>query len=450
MASKDYQLNRRGFIKGATTTALAGGLAPNLVLGSSSNNPLGGGIRKETFDFDKPYNRLGTNCFKWDSQLARFGSDKFEIGMGIADMDFKTAPCIGEALAERCQHENWGYLSSTESLKEAIKDWNQSRYGIDVSMESITIAAGVHPGLIAALKTVAPPGSKVLMNTPTYNGFYSDLRHSRTLANENKMLIDQDHSYHIDWDDFESRLTADTHAMLLCNPQNPTGNCWSESDLLKIGELCLKNEVTVLVDEIHCDFVMKGQKYTPFASLPDKAIVDNSLSFKAISKTFSISGMKNAYFYSTNPVLLNRVRKNHRADLNTLGLVANEAAYRRGADWLDQLLTYIDENHTFTESYIKQVLPEFRYKKAQGTYLAWLDTGDLNDHISATKNAEKLGLKSPEHYLEEWLIDNAHVQLNPGSNYGPGGDNHMRMNLATPRALIKDAIDKIADAVHTA
>ena len=122
MASKDYQLNRRGFIKGATTTALAGGLAPNLVLGSSSNNPLGGSIRKETFDFDKPYNRLGTNCFKWDSQLARFGSDKFEIGMGIADMAFKTAPCLGEALAERCQHANWGYLRSTESLNDALKD----------------------------------------------------------------------------------------------------------------------------------------------------------------------------------------------------------------------------------------------------------------------------------------------------------------------------------------
>ena len=452
MTAQDHPINRRGFLKGATTTALVSGMAPGLVLGSPNENPLGGssGRGKDNFDFDKPYNRLGSNCVKWDTQLAKFGSDKFEIGMGIADMDFKSAPCIAEALAERCQHENWGYMSSSKSLKEAIKEWNWTRHGIEVSMESITIASGVHPGLIAALETISPPASKVLMNTPTYNGFHTDLRLSRTIATENEMIVDKDHGYHIDWDDFESRLTADTHAFLLCNPQNPTGNCWSEADLLKMGELCLKHEVVVLADEIHCDFVMQGQKYTPFASLPDKAIVDNSLTFKAISKTFSLAGMKNAYFFSTNPVLLSRVKKNHRADINTLGVVANEAAYRRGAGWFDALLPYIDGNHSFAETYIKQVLPEFRYKKAQGTYLAWLDTGDLAAQINAGANAERLNLKSPEHYIEQWLIDTAHVQLNPGSNYGPGGANHMRMNLATPRPLIKEAFDKIANAVHSA
>ena len=221
--------------------------------------------------------------------------------MGIADMDFKAPACIGEALEARTKHENWGYLDSTESLKEAICGWNKERYGLDVAQETVTIASGVHPGLIAALLAISPPASKVIMNTPTYNGFWTDLKWSRTVANENKLIKDKEGVYHIDWDDFEARLTPDTHAFLLCNPQNPTGNCWSEADLLRMGELCLKHGVIVLADEIHCDFVTKGQTYTPFASLPDKAIVDNSVTFKAVSKTFSLAGMKNAYFLFDEP-----------------------------------------------------------------------------------------------------------------------------------------------------
>ena len=152
----------------------------------------------------------------------------------------------------------------------------------------------MHPGLIATLNTICDPGTKVLLMTPTYNGFYSDLRWSRTLPNESKM-INNNGVWEVDWDDFESRMTPDTAAILLCNPQNPTGNCWSQDDLMRIGQLCLENQVTVLADEIHCDFVMKGQKYTPFASLPDKDIVNNSLTYKAISKTFSLAAHKNAY-----------------------------------------------------------------------------------------------------------------------------------------------------------
>ena len=262
------------------------------------------------------------------------------------------------------------------------------------------------------------------------------------------MYIDDDGVYHIDWDDFESRMTPDTHAFLLCNPQNPTGNCWSEDDLLRMGELCLKHGVTVLADEIHCDFVMDGQKYTPFASLPDKDIVNNSLTFKAISKTFSLAGMKIAYFTSTNPVLLDRVRWQHRPDINTLGVVANEAAYREGAEWFDQVRAYIDQNHNFTEAYIKERMPLVKYKKAQGTYLAWLD---VSDAVAATNSAEmaaKHDLKSAEHYFEQWLVENSGVQLNPGSNYGMGGAGHMRMNLGTPRPMLEDGLSKIAAALR--
>ena len=217
---------------------------------------------------------------------------------------------------------------------------------------------------------------------------------------------------------------------------------------MRMGELCLKNGVTVLADEIHCDFVMKGQKYVPFASLPDKDVVNNSLTFKAISKTFSLAGMKNAYFFSTNPILLERVKYNHRPDINTLGVVANEAAYRHGAEWFDQVLAYIDQNHEFVESYIAERLPMLKYKKAEGTYLAWLDVSEPINALNATAMAEKEDLRSAEHYFEKWLVENSGVQLNPGSTYGTGGAGHMRMNLGAPRPLIEEALEKIGNALQ--
>lgn len=438
-------LNRRAFIKGASMTALAGAVGTgNPVAAAADARP--GKARNGKYNFDEIYSRVGTGCIKWDRQIERFGADHIEVGMGIADMDFRAAPCITEALAERCKHENWGYLSDTNSYVEAIAAWNSERHGIEVDPGSITVADGVHPGLIATLTAVSPPGTKVLMNTPTYNGFYGDLRWTRTLVNDSEMYLDSDGVYHIDWDDFEARMTPDCHAMLLCNPQNPTGNMWSEEDLLRIGELCLKHGVTVLADEIHCDFVMKGQKYTPFASLPDKAIVNNSLTFKAVSKTFSLAAMKSAYFFSTNPVLLERVRWHHRPNTNTLGVVANEAAYRNGAEWFDQLLPYIDENHSFVEAYIKERIPLIKYKKAQGTYLAWLDVTDLAAAIDAEKNAAKEQLETPEYYVEKWVVENARVHLQPGSWHGAGGANHMRMNLGAPRPLLEKALDNIAEA----
>lgn len=442
--SKIMGLDRRSFLKGASMTALA----TAVTAGSSTAAAAGGKMANGKYNLDEIYNRVGSNCYKWDAQIAKFGEEQFDIGMGIADMDFRVAPCVTEALQKRAAHENWGYLHNVESLQEATAMWSATRHGLEIDPSMVTIATGVHPGLIAALHTVSPPGSKVLMNTPTYNGFWGDLRWSRTLANESEMYIDDDGVYHIDWDDFEARMTPDTHAFLLCNPQNPTGNCWSEDDLMRMGELCLKHGVTVLADEIHCDFVMDGQKYTPFASLPDKDIVNNSLTFKAISKTFSLAGMKIAYFTSTNPVLLERVRWQHRPDINTLGVVANEAAYREGAEWFDQVRAYIDQNHNFAEAYIQERMPMVKYKKAQGTYLAWLDVSEAVAATNSEAMAKQHELQSAEHYFEQWLVENSGVQLNPGSNYGQGGAGHMRMNLGTPRPMLEDGLSKIANALR--
>ncbi|NOX69255.1 MAG: aminotransferase class I/II-fold pyridoxal phosphate-dependent enzyme [Gammaproteobacteria bacterium] len=446
--SKLNGLNRRAFLKGASMTALAGAVGTgSTVSAAAATTP---GMINGKYDFDTPYSRIGTDCVKWDSQIALFG-DKVKVGMGIADMDFRAAPCIGEAMAERMKHENWGYLSAEAyaTFREVIAEWNLDRYNLTVDPNSIVIATGVHPGLIATLKTFSPPGSKVLLMTPTYNGFYSDLTHTQTLRNESEMIFENGR-YTVDWDDLEARMTPDTQSMLLCNPQNPTGNVWSEEDLLRIGELCLKHQVTVLADEIHADFVRPGEKYTPFASLPDKEIVDNSVSFKAITKTFSMPASKNAYWFSTNPVMLERIKINHNAGINTLGVVANTAAYKHGKDWIDQLLPYLDANHSYVEDFIKENMPRVGYTKAQGTFLSWLHFDDIMEDLDVVgKSAASQKTDQPmteTQVFESWLVDNSGVQLNDGEGYGKGGERCMRMNIGCSRQVLGTALKSMAAA----
>ena len=449
MASRDG-LSRRAFLRNAGMTALVGAVGT----GTSRATSAASAVRQRsgvTYDFDTVYDRVGTESVKWDGQIARFGSDNLEVGLGIADMDFRAAPCITRALAERCQHENWGYLTSPTSYIEAIVDWNQRRYDLDIDPASIVLSNGVNPALIAAVKAFSPPGSKVLLTSPTFNGFYGDLRQANTVAEDSPMRL-VDGRYAIDFDDLESRMDLDTNTLVLCNPHNPTGNCWSPDDLMRIGELCLRRRVVVLSDEIHCDFVTGGNTYTPFASLPDRQIVDNSITFKAASKSFSLSAMKSAWFFSTNPDYLARVRAHNRSDLNTLGMVANRAALNEGEEWLDQALSYIDANHDFVASYLRDNIPLVKYTKPQGTYLAWLDVSDLIDTLGAQRAAEQASQSSPrpvtpEMIVERWFIEHAKIQLRPGSTFGTGGAGRMRMNIATSRRLIELALGNMARAL---
>ena len=443
--SKSGRLNRRSFLKNAGMTALAGTVGGGSAIASV---PTGFEQTNPSYDFDEVYSRIGTDCTKWDRQIERFGVD-IDVGMGVADMDFRAAPCITEALAERSGHENWGYLSSSASYIDAIVDWNKRRYGLDIDRGTVVLSNGVHPAIIAALKTFSPPGSKVLLTTPNYNGFYGDIRYCDLEAEDSPMTL-VDGRYSIDFDDLESRMSNETRTFILCNPQNPTGNCWSAEDLMTLGEMCLRHGVVVLADEIHCDFVTKGQTYTPFASLPNEDVVNNSLTFKAASKSFSISSMKSAWFFSTNPEYLAGVRANNRSDLTTLGMVANRAALIEGDAWLDQLLTYIDGNHDFVEAYVKEKMPLVRYSKAQGTFLAWLDVSGVIEKIGATRTAAEASTAgrqvTPEAILERWLVENAKVHMNPGSSYR--GEGHMRMNLGTTRKLIETALDNMASAIE--
>ena len=450
-------LDRRAFLRNAGMTALAGAVTSRTPLAAAA---AGAAFEApaDRYDFDTVYNRFGTDSVKYDQQIRVFGKDSVQVGMGIADMDFRAAPSITKALKERIEHENWGYLdmvTATKDITTQVVSWNKRRYGVDIDPDSLALSTGVHPALIAAIQTFSQPGSKVLLQTPTYNGFYSDLRFTRTIAEESPLKL-VNGKYSMDFEDFERRISHDTSTFILCNPQNPTGNCWSAEDLTKIGEICLRRRVVLLSDEIHCDFATKGNKYTPFASLSNKAIVDNSLTFKAASKSFGLAAHKLAWFHSTNKDYLARVKENLRSDITTLGVVANRGAYAGGEDWLNQCVEYIDGNHDFVANFISDKLPMVKYSKPQGTYLAWLDVTAIADRIGAKRLADEanknraagVAAVTPETMVERFLVKTAKVHLNQGASYGLGGANHMRMNIATSRKTVELALNNLANATR--
>jgi len=458
--SQKSGINRRAFLRNAGLTAVVGAVGSRTSLAGGMIDPAADPANGK-YDFDTPYSRIGTDTTKWDAPMKTYKLDHLVAGMGIADMDFRAAPSITKALQDRLKHECWGYASAPAAFNEGIIAWNKKRYGVTVDPTMLGITTGVHPGLIAALKAVSPVGSKVLLITPTYNGFYGDLTASGTKAEESQMKF-ANGKFSIDFEDLERRMSDETKSILLCNPQNPTGNCWSMEDLTTLGAMCLKHKVVVLADEIHCDWVTKGQKYTPFSTIPNQDIVNNSITFKAASKSFGLAAMKCAWFFTTNRDLFNATRANNRADLTDLGRIASQAAYAGGEAWLNQCVEYIDGNHDFVQSYINKNMSLIKIgAKAQGTYLTWLDVSGLAAKIGAkeaaaeaTKAQAATGrgnmparVVTPEAIVEKWLAEKAFVAMNAGTSYGKGGENHMRMNIALSRKTLEAALVSMSTAM---
>jgi len=356
---------------------------------------------------------------------------------------------------DRIQRDNWGYMTMPDSHVESIVAWNKRRYGLDIDPKAVVHSPAVHPAIIATLRAFSPPGTRVLMPCPSYSGFYSDIRTVGCKPADVPFKM-QDGRYVMDLEGLERTISQDTHSLILCNPQNPTGNVWSKDDLMAVGEICLRRRVVVLADEIHCDFVHAGNKYTPFATLPNEAVVRNSVTFKSASKSFNLVGTKCAYFFSTNPEYLARIRAWHREEITTLGVVAHRAAYTEGDGWLDQLRTYIDGNMTFVADYVAKNIPLVRMVKPQGTYLAWLDVSAVVDKVGARAAAEQqnrqrdpaLSPLTPSHVMEKWFVEHARVQLNPGGGFGTGGAERMRMNCGTSRKMLERALGNLASALR--
>ncbi|MCH5231896.1 MAG: pyridoxal phosphate-dependent aminotransferase [Muribaculaceae bacterium] len=376
--------------------------------------------------FDTPINRRHTNSSKWD----RLAMENV-IPLWVADMDFKTAPCIIEALRQRVDHGIFGYTLVPNEYYKATVDWFSVRHNWKFEPSDIIYTTGVVPAISAIIKALTHPGDKVIVQTPVYNCFFSSIRNNGCIASENS-LIYSDGYYTIDFEDLETRA-ADPEAklMLLCNPHNPSGRVWNYNELTRIYEICSRNGVTVVSDEIHCELVFPQFKYIPFCSLSDE-VAANSVACISASKAFNLAGLQIANIVCRNEEMRSKIDKainiNEVCDVNPFGVIATIKAYTEGAQWLAQLVDYLAENYEFLVNFFQIHLPDYPVTRLEGTYLVWVD-------------CRKMGISSVE--LEEKLIRDAGVWLNPGSMYGADGEGFMRINIACPRSRLEEGLRRL-------
>ena len=383
------------------------------------------------YDFDKITQRCGTNSYKWDST-----DDKEVLPMWVADMDFPTAPCIINALEKRVEHGIFGYTRVPEEYYDAVISWFSRRHHWKPRREWFIYTSGVVPALSAVIKALTNVGDKVLTLTPVYNCFFSSIRNNGCEL-DSCALRYEDNTFSIDYEDLERRAAdPKTTLMLLCNPHNPSGRVWTREELRRIGDICIKNNVVVVADEIHCELVHPGFTYTPFASVSEE-FQKHSVTCVAPSKAFNIAGLQIANIIVENDEWRQRIDKainiNEVCDVNPFGVIATIAAYNEGEEWLIQLLQYIHGNYLFFKDYCEEHLPQLPVAPLQGTYLAWMD-------------CRSLGIPSEE--LEEELMKEAKLWLNAGSMYGKEGEGFMRWNLACPRQLVKEGLERFSQFVN--
>lgn len=383
------------------------------------------------YDFDKTIDRRATNSYKWDS------APEGVLPMWVADMDFRTAPAIIDALQKRVAHGIFGYTRVPDAYYDAVTSWFSRRYGWDIDREWIIYTSGVVPAVSAVIKALTVPGDKVIVQTPVYNCFFSSIRNNGCEIVSNPLRRTAD-TYEMDFDALE-RCAADPRAkvMLLCNPHNPAGRVWTPDELTRLGNICLRNGVTVVADEIHCELVYQGFKYTPFASLSD-AFLHRSVTCVSPSKAFNIAGLQIANIVAFDNDLRSRIDKainiNEVCDVNPFGVAATIAAYNEGEEWLNQLVDYLHGNYEAMAEFCRRELPEFSITRLEGTYLVWMDCSSL-------------GMSSDA--LEHALLDDARLWLNAGTMYGAEGEGYMRWNIACPRSVMLDGLNRFLNFVRS-
>ena len=363
------------------------------------------------YDFDKQISRRGTGSYKWDS-----AESEHVLPMWVADMDFRTAPAIVDALRRRVEHGIFGYTRVPDSYYEAVTGWFAQRHGWKIDREWIIYTSGVVPAISAVIKALTVPGDKVLVQTPVYNCFFSSIR--------------------IEYEDLE-RKAADpkVKVMLLCNPHNPAGRVWRHEELVRIGEICIRHGVTVVSDEIHCELVFPEHRYTPFASVSED-FLRHSVTCISPSKAFNIAGLQIANIVCADAGCRAKIDRaindNEVCDVNPFGVIATQAAYNEGEEWLDQLIEYLHANYLYMREFCREHLPEFPVTVLEGTYLVWMD-------------CRKLCMSSEE--LERRLVAEAGLWLNAGTMYGAEGEGFMRWNIACPRNTLTEGLKCFVDFI---
>lgn len=379
------------------------------------------------YDFDTVHDRRNTESMKW-------AVAENELPMWVADMDFETAPEIKAALLSRAAHGIFGYTEITDEWYGAYINWWESRHGLKMEKDALMFCTGVVAAISSCVRKLTTPNENVLIQTPVYNIFFNCILNNgcRVLESE---LVYKNGEYGIDFADLEEKLAdPQTSLMILCNPHNPVGKIWDKETLARIGELCYKHHVTVISDEIHCDITIPGKGYIPFVSVSDvcKKI---SITCIAPTKTFNLAGLHTAAVYVPDPVLRHKVWRaintDEVAEPNAFATVGAIAAFTKGGEWCDQMNGYVFENRRIAEEYIEKNIPQIKPIRGEATYLIWLD-------------ASKAG-KSRE--LADFIRKTTGLFITAGSAYGKSGDGFLRMNIACPKALLYDGLDRLRNGI---
>ena len=382
------------------------------------------------FDFDTVVNRKNTNAIKYDLAKKR-GKQEDAVSLWVADMDFPTAPCIQKAVAEKATHGIWGYSRPDNRYYDALKKWYKERHNFEVQNEWVVNTPGVCFALATAVKAFTKEGESVLIQKPVYYPFFNIINSLQRKV-VNSSLIFKNNHYEIDFDDFERKIVQENVKLfILCSPHNPGGRVWTKQELQKISEICLAHNVLVVSDEIHSDITFGSNVHTVYGSLSEQAL-KNSIICTAPSKSFNLAGLQ----FSNIFIVDEKLRKAFSKELDktgydepsVFGIVAATAAYSEGADWFDSVKSYIWENILFAKKYIEENASQIKVLVPEGTYLLWLDFS-------------KTGLSDSE--INDRILNKAKVWLDSGSMFGKEGEKFQRINCATPRIILEDALKRI-------
>ena len=387
------------------------------------------------YNFNERIDRSENHSAKWAEMEMKFGRSDL-IPMWVADMDIKAAPEIVESMKKKVEQEIFGYVYRPDSYYKTATEWLKKRFGYEISPSSLIHSPGVVPSMSILVKMLTKTTDKILIQTPVYPPFASAVKDNGRELVENPLIKDEKGYYTIDFEDLEKKLSLDeVKLFILCNPHNPVGRVWKKEELLKMGELCKKYNVRILADEIWRDLIMPGYKHTPMASL-SKDIEDITITLFSPTKSFNLAGLQASF--ATFPRAEERkefdnilgqmdVKRN-----NPFSLVAFETAYEKCEDWLEELILHIDGNMQYVVDFISEKLPEIKVVKPEGTYLMWLDFN---------------GTKIPQDKIQEFLINEAKVAMNDGGSFGSNGKGFARMNVACPRYMVEEAMERIEKAL---
>ncbi|MDR2716627.1 MAG: pyridoxal phosphate-dependent aminotransferase [Treponema sp.] len=384
------------------------------------------------YDFDRVTDRSNSCSIKYEPSWR--GKPADVLPLWVADMDFATPPCVQEALIRRAQHGIFGYSEPDAGYFDVTRKWFENRFNWPVRRDWLTITPGVVTALYIAVRALTEPDDGIVIQQPVYYPFESSVKKigRQLLVNE---LVYSDGRYSIDFNDFEEKIKQ-AKMFIMCNPHNPVGRVWNRDELVRMGEICLRHGVTVIADEIHEDFIFSGNRHLVFAAL-SQDFEDITVTCTSPSKTFNLAGLLHANIFIANKMLREKFKEEYaRCGLSQpgiMGITACKAAYEDGADWLEQLLDYLAGNMSLLKTYLSDHIPQIKFIEPEGTYLAWLDFNELG--IPAQK-------------LDETLTHKGKLWLSAGYTFGQGGTGFERMNVACPRSVLQNALERLKNVQY--